>query len=61
MEKDIDITTDTIKKKWHTMRSQFSRERKLIENSGSGTDQLYTPSLWFYDYIYIMIIRRTSS
>lgn len=46
-----DCTIDVVKKKINGLRSHFSREvdkMKTNNKSGSGTSDLYTPSVWWF-------------
>ncbi|XP_018016388.1 uncharacterized protein LOC108673117 isoform X2 [Hyalella azteca] len=46
------VTVAEVRKKIHTLRSQFHREMKLIREStesGAGADQMYTPKLWCFE------------
>ena len=46
------ISLDDIKKKIHTLRSQYNRERKsriTSMKSGAITNGIYTPKLWCFD------------
>ena len=48
------MTMTEVRKKIHTVRSRFQRERKLMKESaksGAGADQVYTPKLWFFDLL----------
>lgn len=45
------ITVDEIKKKMHTLRSQYLRELREINNSkrsGVGLEEVYEPKLWCF-------------
>ncbi|XP_064104319.1 uncharacterized protein LOC135214179 [Macrobrachium nipponense] len=47
-------TRDTVTKKINNMRSSFRKEMKKVENSkksGAATDDVYRPSLWYYDQL----------
>ena len=49
-----DSVTTAVRNKIHTLRSQFDQERKLQRESiksGAGTDQVYTPKLWCFDFL----------
>lgn len=53
-EKFPNANKDFVVKKIHTMRCSFRRELKKVINSlrsGSGTDEVYVPSLWYYDLL----------
>lgn len=52
--KEIDPTADinTTKKKINTLRTNYRRELKKVlasEKSGAGTDDIYLPSVWYFD------------
>lgn len=45
------ITEEDVKKKINILRTTFKRENNKVKKSmlsGSGTDELYVPSLWYY-------------
>ncbi|KAF5271422.1 hypothetical protein FQR65_LT17618 [Abscondita terminalis] len=45
-------TIEEIKTKWSSLRSTYIAEKRKYENSlksGSGTDYVYKPSLWYFD------------
>ncbi|GLV42910.1 uncharacterized protein CBL_08547 [Carabus blaptoides fortunei] len=51
-------TINEIKNKINSLRTNFSAEyRKIIKskNSGAGTDELYTTSLWYFDELYFIL------
>ncbi|XP_050711229.1 uncharacterized protein LOC126995585 [Eriocheir sinensis] len=53
-EKDGRATRDTVTKKINNLRSSFRKECKKVLSSmksGSGTDDVYTPSLWYYNLL----------
>lgn len=53
-EKEESATRDTVTKKINNMRSSFRKEVKKVENSkksGSATDEIYCPSLWYYEQL----------
>lgn len=46
------VTPDIIMRKIHTLRTQFRREVKAVEDSvksGAGSQDIYTPRLWCFD------------
>ena len=46
------VTTVDIKRKIDTLRNQYRREMRLVENSrksGAATDDVYSPKLWCFD------------
>lgn len=45
------ITEEDVKKKINILRTSFKRENNKVKKSmlsGSGTDDIYVPSLWYY-------------
>lgn len=47
-----DATVDEVKKKINTLRSNFRKELKKINDSkrsGAGTDDIYAPSSWVFE------------
>ncbi|XP_062125812.1 uncharacterized protein LOC133838659 [Drosophila sulfurigaster albostrigata] len=48
---DEDATIDTVKKKVNSLRTSYRRELQKIrrEKSGAGTDDVYQPSLWYFN------------
>jgi len=45
------ITEEDVKKKINILRTTFKRENNKVKKSmvsGSGTDEVYVPSLWYY-------------
>ena len=53
-EKNESATRDTVTKKINNMRSSLRKEVKKVENSkksGAGADDIYHPSLWYYDQL----------
>lgn len=53
-EKDDGATRDTVTKKINNMRSSFRKELKKVESSmrsGVSTEDIYHPSLWYYDLL----------
>lgn len=50
-EVDKNATKETVVKKINTIRGCFRKEHKKVQNSlksGSGTEDIYHPSLWYY-------------
>nr|XP_053618253.1 uncharacterized protein LOC128679820 [Plodia interpunctella] len=46
-----DATIENVKKKINSLRAGFQKEHKKVQDSkktGSGTDQVYVPKLWYY-------------
>lgn len=51
-EIDPEATKEAVVKKINSLRSCFRKELKKVKDSlksGNGTDDNYTPSLWYYD------------
>lgn len=51
-EHDESATVDTVKKKVNSLRTSYRRELAKIrrsEKSGAGTDDVYKPSIWYYN------------
>lgn len=49
---DPEATVEQLKRKITNIRTCYRRERKKInasEKSGAGFDDIYTPSLWYFD------------
>lgn len=46
------ITFEDVSKKIHSLRSQYSKEKAKVRaasKSGAGTEDVYKPSLWFFE------------
>lgn len=57
-EIDTTATIDTVKNKINTMRCTFKKELlkvKSSQKSGSGTDDIYVPKLWYYNLLTFII------
>ncbi|XP_031327378.1 uncharacterized protein LOC116158689 [Photinus pyralis] len=51
---DSEATVESVKNKINNMRSAFRKELKKVKmskRSGSSADEIYTPSLWYYDLL----------
>ncbi|XP_063889616.1 uncharacterized protein LOC135116204 [Scylla paramamosain] len=51
-EIDLNATRATVTKKINSLRSNYRRELKKVMNSvksGAGSDDVYKPSLWYFD------------
>ncbi|XP_073963024.1 uncharacterized protein [Choristoneura fumiferana] len=49
-----DATIENVKKKINSLRAGFRKEHKKVQDSkktGSGTDQVYVPKLWYYSQL----------
>ncbi|XP_063812991.1 uncharacterized protein LOC135050422 [Pseudophryne corroboree] len=56
--KNSDVDVDWVKKKISNFRTVFVKERKKVQDSqrsGAGTDEVYKPTLWYYDQIQFII------
>ena len=57
-EVEKDETKDSVVKKINSLRTCFRKEHRKVlafERSGTGTDQLYTPTLWYYELLLFLI------
>lgn len=53
-ERIPNATKDTVTKKVNSFRTSYRRELKKVlksEKSGSGSEDIYIPSLWFYGHL----------
>lgn len=53
-EVDRAATKDTVTKKINSFRSVYRKELQKVnksERSGAGTDDIYKPSLWYFDLL----------
>lgn len=53
-----DANVDWVRKKIANLRTVFLKEHKKIEGSkrsGSGSDQVYTPNLWYYNELLFLM------
>lgn len=44
------VTPDAVMKKWHTLRSQYGREVKLLKESQTS-GEVYSPRLWCFSVL----------
>lgn len=54
---DPNADRDVVVKKINTLRTNYRREKKKFEESyrsGSGTDQIYVPTLWYYHLFHFL-------
>jgi hypothetical protein len=52
------VEVEDVKKKWNNLRSQFSHEHHKVlasERSGMGTEDLYEPSVWWYEKLQFLL------
>lgn len=56
MSSELSMPDEVIKKKIHTLRAQYSKERSKIKNSksGCGADETYKTKWEFYDMLQFM-------
>ncbi|XP_063809509.1 uncharacterized protein LOC135024120 [Pseudophryne corroboree] len=56
--KNSDVDVNWVKKNFSNFRTVFVKERKKVQDSqrsGAGTDEVYKPTLWYYDQIQFII------
>lgn len=61
-EVDPDANKDCVIKKINNMRSSFRKELKKVKDSmktGSGSDEVYQPKLWYYDSLMFLTDQET--
>lgn len=54
---DPDANKDVVVKKINAFRTNYRREKKKIQDSlhsGIGTDDVYIPTLWYYDMFHFL-------
>ncbi|CAG4941337.1 unnamed protein product [Parnassius apollo] len=56
--KEVDPSADIskVQKKINNLRTVFRKELKKVESSrasGSGTDNIYVPKLWYYEKLFL--------
>ena len=57
-ERYQDATVEDVKKKYNILRTNFRKELKKItssKRSGTGTDDISEPSLWYYEEMSFLI------
>lgn len=57
-EKDSGANRDTVVRKINTFRSSFRKEHHKVQSSyksGAATDDVYNPSLWYYQDLYFLL------
>lgn len=62
-EIDINATRQTIKNKIDSLRGAFRKELKKVKDSqrsGSGTDDIYNPHLWYFQYLSFLTDQETA-
>lgn len=53
-EIEPEVNEEIVKKKINNFRTSYKRELKLVQKSkksGAGSDEIYVPKLWYYDYL----------
>lgn len=61
-EIDKNATTQTVKNKIDSLRGAFRKEIKKIkesQRSGAGTDDIYQPNLWYFQYLIFLSDQET--
>lgn len=59
---DNSATKDTVKKKIDSLRGCFRKELKKVNSSkksGSGSDDIYKPHLWYFEHLLFLIDQET--
>lgn len=54
---DPDANRESVIKKINTYRTNYRKEQKKVDNSkksGAGIDDVYVPSLWYYDRLHFL-------
>lgn len=57
-------TTEDLKKKFNSLRTNFRKELKKIKDSrksGAGTEDLYESTLWYFDAMSFLVDQETPS
>lgn len=63
-ERYQDATTEDVKNKFNSLRTNFRKELKRLKDSkksGAGVDELYTPTCWYFDDMYFIVDQETPS
>ena len=53
---------DDLKKKFNALRTNFRKELKKVDiskKSGAGTEEIYEPTLWYFDDMRFLIDQET--
>ena len=61
-EIDASANRDLIAKKINNLRSTFRKEHNKVsksKSSGTGTEALYVPNLWYYDHLLFLVDQET--
>lgn len=61
-EVDNSATRDSVKKKIDSLRGCFRKELKKVmqsKKSGSGTEDIYKPHLWYYEHLLFLTDQET--
>lgn len=61
-EVDNSATRDSVKKRIDSLRGCFRKELKKVmqsKKSGSGTEDIYKPHLWYYEYLLFLTDQET--
>ena len=57
-DRTVVFNIDDIKKKMLSLRTTLNKERKLVEQnnkSGRGAEEIYEPTIWWYDTMQYMV------
>lgn len=61
-EVDKNATVDVVKKKYNCLRTTYRRELQKMrksERSGAGAEDIYVPSLWYFDHLNFLLDQET--
>lgn len=61
-EKYPDITREEVKKKFNSLRTNFRKEvKKVFDSKKPGAEEVYIPTLWYYDEMLFLIDHEMST
>ncbi|KAK9872912.1 hypothetical protein WA026_021763 [Henosepilachna vigintioctopunctata] len=63
-QKFENATTDDVKKKFNSLRTNFRKELKKIKDSkksGAGAEEIYQSTLWYFDAMSFLVDQETPS
>ncbi|XP_059217266.1 uncharacterized protein LOC131996768 [Stomoxys calcitrans] len=61
-EVDKNASVDLVKKKYNCLRTTYRRELQKMrksERSGAGAEDIYVPSLWYFDHLNFLLDQET--